>query len=67
MRPEISVMMRPIYDNLTDHESVLNFDAVKGVNKNIFFVDHQVNEVGLSLCTFIIRIGKFVWNTSLPV
>ena len=44
MRPEISVMMRPIYNNLTDHESVLNFERIKGINKNIFFVDHQVNE-----------------------
>ena len=45
MRPEISVMMRPIYSNLMDHESVRNFERIKGINKNIFFVDHQVKEV----------------------
>ena len=45
MRPEISVMMRPIYDNLMDHESVRNFETIKGINKNIFFVDHQEKEV----------------------
>ena len=45
MRPEISVMMRPIYNNLTDHESVLNFDKIKGITKNIFFVDHKKREV----------------------
>ena len=57
MRPEISVMMGPIYDNLIDHESVLNFDTIKGINKNIFFVDHQFKEVKLCyiqlcLCLF---------------
>ena len=45
MRPEISVMMRPIYKNLTDHESVLNFERINGINKSIFFVDHQEKEV----------------------
>ena len=45
MRPEISVMMRPIYENLSDHESVLNFEHIKGINKNIFFVNHQEKEV----------------------
>ncbi|XP_028413342.1 NFX1-type zinc finger-containing protein 1-like [Dendronephthya gigantea] len=47
MRPEISVMMAPIYDNLIDHESVLNFERIKGINKNIFFVDHQFKEDAL--------------------
>ena len=47
MRPEISVMMRPIYNNLTDHESVQNFERIEGIGKNIFFVDHQVKEVNI--------------------
>ncbi|XP_028413341.1 NFX1-type zinc finger-containing protein 1-like isoform X2 [Dendronephthya gigantea] len=47
MRPEISVMMGPIYDNLIDHESVLNFETIKGINKDIFFVDHQFKEDAL--------------------
>ena len=49
MRPEISVMMRPIYNNLMDHDSVLNFEKIKGIGKNIFFVDHQVKEVNISI------------------
>jgi hypothetical protein len=60
MRPEISVMMRPIYNNLIDHESVLNFENIKGISKNIFFIDHQANEVIIShkilkICKFSIR------------
>ena len=51
MRPEISVMMRPIYNNLMDHESVKNFERIKGINKNIFFVDHQVKEVAKKFLT----------------
>ena len=58
MRPEISVMMRPIYDNLKDHKSVFKFERVKGVNKNIFFVDHQINEVQVYHC--ISNIHLFV-------
>ena len=45
MRPEISVMMRPIYDDLLDHDSVRNKKNIKGINKNIFFIDHVVKEV----------------------
>ena len=51
MRPEISVMMRPIYDNLSDHESVLNFEHIKGINKDIFFVNHWEKEVNELECT----------------
>lgn len=53
MRPEISVMMQPIYQDLRDHESVLNFERIKGINKNIFFVGHKVNEVRTFIDTTI--------------
>ena len=51
MRPEISKMLDHIYVNpkLENHESVLNFENIKGVNRNIFFVDHDESEVGLSV------------------
>ena len=51
MRPEISEMLDHIYFNpkLENHESVLNFENIKGVNRNIFFVDHDESEVGLSV------------------
>lgn len=45
MRPEISSMMKHIYDDLQDHESVLNFETIKGVDQNIFFIDHRQQEV----------------------
>ena len=48
MRPEISKMLEHIYINpkLENHESVMNFDNIKGVARNAFFVDHEESEVG---------------------
>ena len=48
MRPEISKMLEHIYVNpkLENHESVMNFDNIKGVACNAFFVDHEECEVG---------------------
>ena len=48
MRPEISKMLDHIYSNpkLENHESVLNFENIKGVNRNMYFVDHDESEVG---------------------
>ena len=58
MRPEISKMLDHIYFNpkLENHESVLNFANIKGVNRNMYFVDHEENEVGLTFTK---------WNTPL--
>ncbi|XP_077982503.1 NFX1-type zinc finger-containing protein 1-like [Glandiceps talaboti] len=44
MRPEIAEMMKFIYDNLRNHDSVYNYDDIHGVHKNIFFVEHQQEE-----------------------
>ncbi|KAM4688146.1 NFX1-type zinc finger-containing protein 1-like [Discoglossus pictus] len=42
MRPEIARLLTPhIYDQLENHESVLNFHNIKGIHKNLFFVDHN--------------------------
>lgn len=42
MRPEISSLICPmIYPDLKDHESVLNRPSILGVEKSIFFIDHQ--------------------------
>ena len=48
MRPEISKIMDHIYVNpkLENHKSVQNFENIKGVSCNIFFVDHDESEVG---------------------
>ena len=56
MRPEISKMLDHIYFNpkLENHESVLNFANIKGVNRNVYFVDHDESEVGLTFTK---------WNT----
>lgn len=45
MRPEISKLICPmIYPNLKDHESVLNRPPIQGIEKSVFFIDHQHNE-----------------------
>ncbi|XP_038654615.1 NFX1-type zinc finger-containing protein 1-like [Scyliorhinus canicula] len=45
MRPEISQLMVSIfYSNLKDHRSVSLYEDIRGLSKNIFFVDHQVEE-----------------------
>jgi superfamily I DNA and/or RNA helicase len=44
MRPEISKMMNLIYPNLKNHESVTNYPSVKGLQKNLFFLNHKFLE-----------------------
>ena len=44
MRPEIASLMRFIYDDLQDHESVHEYENVRGVSKNIFMIDHRISE-----------------------
>lgn len=42
MRPEISVLMRHFYNNqIRDHKSVESFPSIRGLNTNIFFIDHK--------------------------
>lgn len=41
MRPEVSSLITPaIYPNLIDHISVLNRPHIRGVTKDIFFINH---------------------------
>ncbi|XP_076063757.1 NFX1-type zinc finger-containing protein 1-like isoform X2 [Oratosquilla oratoria] len=45
MRPSISRLLVPsVYESLLDHPSVHKYPNVKGVEKNVFFVDHQYLE-----------------------
>ncbi|CAH1269010.1 ZNFX1 [Branchiostoma lanceolatum] len=42
MRPEFARLLTPhIYESLDNHESVLNYENIKGVSSNMFFVDHS--------------------------
>lgn len=47
MRPEIAKMLDHIYVNprLQNDKSVLAFEDIKGVERNLFFVDHNEEEV----------------------
>ncbi|KAH3710995.1 NFX1-type zinc finger-containing protein 1-like [Dreissena polymorpha] len=46
MRPEISKLLRreKLYPTLRDHETVLRYDKVKGVDVNIQFITHEEEE-----------------------
>ncbi|NWI90883.1 ZNFX1 protein, partial [Pitta sordida] len=45
MRPEIAELISPhIYRELENHPSVLEYENIKGVSSNIFFVEHQFPE-----------------------
>lgn len=38
MRPEIRKLIRPIYNNLWDHDSVCHYDNVRGMVDNVSFL-----------------------------
>ncbi|XP_035244459.1 NFX1-type zinc finger-containing protein 1, partial [Anguilla anguilla] len=45
MRPEIARLLTPhIYSELENHPSVLEYENIKGVATNLFFVEHQYPE-----------------------
>ncbi|XP_071084840.1 NFX1-type zinc finger-containing protein 1-like [Haliotis cracherodii] len=44
MRPEIARLMKPIYPKLENHSSVLNYDTIKGISDNMFFINHGYQE-----------------------
>ncbi|KAK3772434.1 hypothetical protein RRG08_031454 [Elysia crispata] len=40
MRPEISKVMRHIYPDLKDHSVVSSYEHIRGVSKDVFFINH---------------------------
>uniref|UniRef100_A0A8C9W6D5 Zinc finger NFX1-type containing 1 n=1 Tax=Scleropages formosus TaxID=113540 RepID=A0A8C9W6D5_SCLFO len=45
MRPEIARLLTPhIYTELENHPSVLEYDNIKGILSNLFFVEHEFPE-----------------------
>ncbi|KAM4622796.1 NFX1-type zinc finger-containing protein 1 isoform 2-T2 [Discoglossus pictus] len=45
MRPEIARLLTPhIYQELENHSSVLEYENIKGVSSNLFFVEHKYPE-----------------------
>ncbi|CAL1276814.1 unnamed protein product [Larinioides sclopetarius] len=70
MRPEIASLLVPhIYTNLQNHESVNNYENIKGVSKNVFFLTHEFSElqehdskskVNEHEARFIIKLCKYL-------
>ncbi|KAH6847784.1 hypothetical protein B0I37DRAFT_151316 [Chaetomium sp. MPI-CAGE-AT-0009] len=46
MRPEISQLIRRMYPNLRDHDTVMNLPSVVGMRDNLFWLDHDHPEDG---------------------
>uniref|UniRef100_A0AAV2M8G8 ribonuclease H n=1 Tax=Knipowitschia caucasica TaxID=637954 RepID=A0AAV2M8G8_KNICA len=45
MRPDIARLLTPhVYSELENHPSVLDYDNIKGLNANLFFVEHTYPE-----------------------
>lgn len=44
MRPEISAITKMLYPELKDEIRVMQYPDVRGVNKNVYFFDHEQNE-----------------------
>ena len=44
MRPEIASVMRILYPNLTDDEQVKKYPDIMGINKNLYFLNHDKQE-----------------------
>jgi len=68
MRPEIAEIMKVFYKDLTDDESVKKYDNVKGIAKNMYFVNHdheeQLDDELRSVSNeheahFVIALGKY--------
>ena len=41
MRPEIAALMKHIYEDLENHRSVEEYNDIKGVKRNMFFINHH--------------------------
>lgn len=56
MRPEFANLIRPtIYKDLLDDDSVKQYPNVKGMAKNLYFIDHTEPESGVIIiyyCNF---------------
>ena len=70
MRPEIANLIRPhIYQELSDHQKVMNYRPVKGMKTNMFFVDHRFPEQPMEglmspanshEANFVVRLVKYL-------
>ncbi|KAK3589654.1 hypothetical protein CHS0354_015152 [Potamilus streckersoni] len=68
MRPEISELMHNIYSDLQDHPCVQKFDNIKGVAKNLYFINHseweqefgERSHSNLHEAKFIIALCKYL-------
>ncbi|XP_052785302.1 NFX1-type zinc finger-containing protein 1-like [Mya arenaria] len=73
MRPEIAELIKPIYKNLRNHSDVQNYEPIRGVASNMFFITHSEHEANdedlrshsnvheaeyiVELCRYLIKQG----------
>ena len=44
MRPEIAKLLRHVYKGLQNHETVENYETIKGIRGNVYFINHSFPE-----------------------
>lgn len=60
MRPEIASLITPIiYPQLKNHNSVNNREHVRGVSKDMFFLNHSMCENEVSRINYYILIYNY--------
>ena len=70
MRPEISSIIRNIfYPELQDHLNVQKYSNIKGVHKNLYFIDHNqvedkvqdsMSKINVFEAKFLIRLSQYL-------
>ena len=69
MRPEIAQIVRLFYPDLEDHVDVRRYPSIKGLEKNVFFLDHMESEQALEESSsktnrfeaeFLLKLAKYL-------
>ncbi|KAH9330791.1 hypothetical protein KI387_002899, partial [Taxus chinensis] len=60
MRPSISMLISDLYPSLQDHDSVLNYEDIKGIKNNVFFLDHKAMESETSEASSKVNVKEAV-------
>eukprot|EP01018_Ginkgo_biloba_P024577 Gb_08232 [translate_table: standard] len=58
MRPSISTLISDIYPSLQDHDSVKEYENIKGIKSNVFFLDHRAPEARISDASSKVNIAE---------
>lgn len=56
MRPEIAFLLSStVYPNMLNHPDMIRLPNIKGMNKNVFFIDHDMPEEKVNTIQYIVN------------